>query len=212
MPHSKAVEDLIDLDKKLFALINGEWTHPLLDQAMPVLTDLHKYLWFVAGLIPFLVAIWVFKFKTRAIKTLILIALAIGLSDAVSYRLIKPYVDRPRPQLSGVPVHLLTHPHTGKSFPSNHAANNFSAATVLSFAHPPLAPLFFAIAFIVGYSRIYVGVHFPFDVLGGALLGILIATLLWTTFGYKWINKKNERVTPLDPLRKHKSPNRMGED
>jgi undecaprenyl-diphosphatase len=68
-------------------------------------------------------------------------------------------------------------PHDG-SFPSGHAATSFAAATVLSFAFPRLAPALFLLAAAVGFSRVYVGVHYPLDVLGGAVLGVLVATAL----------------------------------
>lgn len=207
------MEELINLDKALFLKINGTWTYPILDKLMPVLTDLHQHLWFIAGLVPLLVAIWVFKFKVRALKTLVLIVMAIALADAVSYRVVKPLVDRPRPEMSGIPVTMRTLPHSGKSFPSNHAANNFAAATILSFAHPPAAPLFFAVAFVIAYSRIYVGVHFPLDVLGGATLGVIISTLIWVFLGFKWLkNTKGRVVLPPDPLRRVKRRHHRGDE
>jgi undecaprenyl-diphosphatase len=64
------------------------------------------------------------------------------------------------------------------SFPSAHAANIFGAATVLSMFYRRWAAAFFAVAVCVGYSRIYVGFHYPSDVLGGAVLGAGVALAL----------------------------------
>jgi len=64
------------------------------------------------------------------------------------------------------------------SFPSGHAATSFACATVLAFLVPRAAPLAYVLALAIGYSRLYVGVHWPLDVLAGAALGVAIALLL----------------------------------
>ena len=64
------------------------------------------------------------------------------------------------------------------SFPSGHAATSFACATVLALAFPRLAVPLYVLAAAIGFSRIYVGVHYPLDVLGGAVLGIAVAIAL----------------------------------
>jgi len=105
-------------------------------------------------------------------------ALAIGLSDAFCYRVIKPAVQRARPESAGVCVILRTGSHGGYGFPSNHAANAFAGATALGMAVPGLRWLALAVAALIAYSRVYVGVHFPADVVAGALLGILFGVVV----------------------------------
>jgi undecaprenyl-diphosphatase len=71
------------------------------------------------------------------------------------------------------PDALVAVPHSS-SFPSGHASTSFACATVLSFFVPRGAPAFYLLALAIGFSRIYVGVHWPLDVLGGAILGIAV--------------------------------------
>lgn len=110
----------------------------------------------------------------------------VGLSDFVSYRVIKSTAERNRPEQAGIPVVLRTTHHSGSSFPSNHAANAFAAASILAVALPGSSMLVFFVAFLIAYSRVYVGVHFPADVLAGALLGMAIAFFVRIVL-HKWI-------------------------
>jgi undecaprenyl-diphosphatase len=102
---------------------------------------------------------------------------AVVLSDLTATGL-KALIDRPRPPLRyPEPKTLVPLPHDA-SFPSGHAATSFAAATMLSFAFPRFAPALYVLAAAVAFSRIYVGVHYPLDVIGGAVLGMLVATAL----------------------------------
>ena len=168
------MESLINLDHALFQKINLDWTNPVFDQIFPVITDLHKNPWCLLVVIPLLI-IWIWKDRAHAPKWILALVISIGLSDGFAYRVIKGQVDRSRPAYAGVPHLLRTHDHSGPSFPSNHASNMFAAATILTAAFPAGAPVFFLVAFLIAYSRVYVGVHFPLDVLGGAILGTIIA-------------------------------------
>jgi undecaprenyl-diphosphatase len=103
-----------------------------------------------------------------------LTVIAVALADWSATGL-KALVDRPRPPLRyAEPKTLVPVPHDA-SFPSGHAATSFAAATMLSFAFPRFAPFLYVLAAAVAFSRVYVGVHYPLDVIGGALLGVLVA-------------------------------------
>jgi undecaprenyl-diphosphatase len=108
---------------------------------------------------------------------LFMTVLAVAVADWSATGL-KALIDRPRPPLRySEPKTLVALPHDA-SFPSGHAATSFAAATMLSFAVPRLAPLLFLLAAAIAFSRVYVGVHYPLDVIGGAALGVLVATCL----------------------------------
>jgi undecaprenyl-diphosphatase len=95
----------------------------------------------------------------------------------ISYGL-KQAIGRERPShVYATPRPLVHAPHDG-SFPSGHATASFACATILAFYAPRAAPAFFVLAAAIAWSRVYVGVHYPLDVLGGAGLGVLVALTL----------------------------------
>ncbi len=91
---------------------------------------------------------------------------------------LKALVDRDRPPLRYPEPKPLVHVPHDASFPSGHAATSFAAATILTFAFPRLGAPLFVLAAAVAFSRVYDGVHYPLDVIGGAALGILVALAL----------------------------------
>jgi undecaprenyl-diphosphatase len=107
-------------------------------------------------------------------KFVVLMILTILISDQLSSSLIKPLVDRTRPCFSLEGVKLLITIGPGKSFPSSHAVNNFAAATVISYFYKEYKAVLFTIAGLVAFSRVYVGVHYPLDVLAGAAIGMIV--------------------------------------
>ena len=107
------------------------------------------------------------------------VAVAIIVAESVSGAL-KLWVGRDRPPLSNPDPEPLVHLPSTYSFPSGHATVSFACATVLALAVPRLRVPLYTLATLISFSRVYVGVHYPFDVLAGAVLGVAIAIALRT--------------------------------
>jgi undecaprenyl-diphosphatase len=125
----------------------------------------HGLVWLLLAL---LVAVW-----RRSAFPFVLVAIAVLAADGLA-GLTKAAVREKRPS---EPNALITIPHS-HSFPSGHTATAVAGAVVLSTLVPRLTPLFVVLAAAVAYSRVYVGVHYPLDLVGGAALGAITALLL----------------------------------
>lgn len=112
---------------------------------------------------------------------------AVGVSDLIGGKIIKPFFERVRPNLSLHDVVMRAEHFSGYSFTSNHAANIFCAAMFFGIFYPRYRWFFLLYAFLVAYSRVYVGVHFPADVFIGGAWG---AGLGW--MGARLLSKKVE--------------------
>jgi undecaprenyl-diphosphatase len=125
----------------------------------------------VAGI--FLAVLW------RRPWFLAVLVLADAAADSLSFGL-REWIGRERPPLVYPEPKPLVHvPHSG-AFPSGHAATALACATVIACRHRRLAVPAFVLAAAIAWSRVYVGVHWPLDVLGGAALGVLLSTALLT--------------------------------
>jgi undecaprenyl-diphosphatase len=187
------MNSFLELDHQLFRLINSTWTTPFLDAFLPSITDLHKTSGFVFIFIPLLIAVLLWKRKLEGLWIFFGSLLCLGLADLLGGKVIKPFFGRPRPPLVLEDV-LIKAPHFGGfSFPSNHAVNMFCAAIFFGFYFPKFRPVLLIFAALVAYSRVYCGVHFPSDVLAGALLGAILgacAAKMWFHLYYQVIHKK----------------------
>jgi len=166
---------LLGWDVKVFFLINVRLQNGFFDLLMPILTNLHYWR------LP-LLAIWIALMvwggkRGRLVAGTAILALLF--SDQLSSHLLKPLLSRGRPCHTLPGVHLLVGCPHSYSLPSSHAANCFSIATLFSLEYKRVALPLMVIALLVSYSRIYVGVHYPLDVLMGALLGCICGGLSW---------------------------------
>lgn len=186
------LENLLHMDYALFDFINQTLSNAFFDMIMPYVRN--KKTW-----IPFYIlgAIILVKFKGKTGLIVILgTLLAVGLADGISSHVLKPFFERTRPCL--LPefsnhVNLIVERCSGAySFPSSHAANHFAIASFLSlvlYKEAKICPIVLVLwASLICFAQVYVGVHFPSDVLGGALLGGLIGLLV--AFLYKIAHKR----------------------
>jgi membrane-associated phospholipid phosphatase len=158
----------------------------LLTQFMLFITDKHN--WFpLAGVLVMLLLVQGRKLPygsgafSRINPRVFLFGLiiCIALSDQTG-RILKKNIDRTRPNRDPeTALQLNCHLHSSgrRSFPSNHAANSASVAAFTAMAYPPLAVYSYAVAFLVGFSRVYTAVHYPSDVLAGWAIGLFYGFL-----------------------------------
>lgn len=165
----------MQIDVHVFKVINQVWTNGLFNKVMPWVTDWRNTWWVFV----ILAVIWILAQRMKAVKVILGCALAVALSDSINHRVLKPLIKRDRPEvaLGAAQVRLLVPSSHNYGFPSNHASNSFAVATYISFIQPALAIVVYPLAWLISYSRIYVGVHFPFDVIAGALFGVIYAVI-----------------------------------
>jgi undecaprenyl-diphosphatase len=168
------IEYITNIDIFLFRFLNSGIANPVFDIVMPFITNL-KY-WYPVYIILIVGLLW--KGGKRGRICVLALLITITVSDQLSSSIIKELVGRLRPCHILSDVRLLVPCGGGKSFPSSHAVNNFAAAVVLFYYYRKYTWLYFSLAGLVAFSRIYVGVHYPMDVLGGAFIGSAVAVIM----------------------------------
>lgn len=168
----------LNLDSDLFYRINSVWTNSFLDHNLPWWRD--STAWYPLYL--FLFVFMLMNFGWRSWPWILFIALNVTITDQLSSTYLKQWIPRLRPcqdpNMIGHVRMLLNHCSGGLSFPSSHATNHFGAAvfifcTLRNYLEN-WSYLFFFWATSVSYAQVYVGVHYPTDVLGGAIIGSII--------------------------------------
>ena len=184
--------DSTSLDVRAFRILNGALVNPVFDTIMPFATDFDK--WRIV-----VILIWaalVILGKTRGRWAALVLIPVIVASDQLSSGVMKPLIERMRPcEVLGnvhlwygpdgwitTPAELVRSYKSSFSFPSGHAANITASMLFLGLVYRrALAPLL-AVAAVVSFSRIYIGVHWPSDVLAGMALGTAIGALAYVLF------------------------------
>ena len=179
------LERIKDLDQEIFLYLN-DYHNPFWDAVMVFVSN--KYVWipFYLGLIFYIV----YRYRRQSMAMLGMAIAAVGLADFVASGIFKPYFARLRPchdpELSAM-VNIVEGCGGQFGFLSSHAATGFALAVffnmILSERYTVFKVILIIWAFVVSFSRIYLGVHYPGDVAGGALLGSFLAYV--SAFGYE---------------------------
>lgn len=173
---------IVEIDHSLFYMINNQWSNGLFDAVMPVLRN--RYTWFPLYI---LIVSYLWNAFGGMKGTVLIISLisCVVLADMVSSQLIKKSIRRTRPCNEYVLQQNVIERSTCRysySFPSSHATNHFAIASFLilagglGFVNRSLMWLW---AGTIGFAQIYVGLHFPLDVIAGSLLGVITARLFY---------------------------------
>jgi undecaprenyl-diphosphatase len=176
------LDALLVWDERIFRLLNEDWLHPILDRLLPFVSDARTFT------LPLLMAaiVIVSVGRMRGLRFLGLAVVSVVVADAIGTYIFKYSLLRARPCIALADVRLLVGCTSLPSFPSNHAVNTSVLATLATLHMPRLWLPAMAVAFLVGYSRVYVGAHYPLDVLAGSMLGIVVALAFSGVMNFLW--------------------------
>ena len=182
-------QQIKDIDQALFYQINGVWHSPILDNILPWTRHSNNWIPLYIGLL-----VWMgYQIGWKTWKWLLFALLNVGLTDQISSSVFKPFFHRLRPcndpALVGKTRLLLDHCSGGFSFTSSHAANHFGLAMFIFITwgatNQRFTKYFFVWAGLIAYAQMYVGVHYPLDIIGGSIIGLLSGYFM-AKFYLKW--------------------------
>ena len=169
------IDKIVEIDKQVMVFLNKTISNPIFDFIMPIITN-QNFLVF-SGLI--LIGYLAYYGGKRGRITIVVLLPAAGEPDAICFQIIKPLVGRIRPSHEFYEfINLLVSKGGKYSFPSNHAANSFAFATVLSYFYDKNRTFLYIMASTIAFSRVYVGVHYPLDIVFGSIIGYLISWII----------------------------------
>ena len=180
------MDKLLQLDKQFFQAINSRWHNSLFDVVMPFMRNSNFWI----PLYLFLLLFVIFNNKKNACWWIFFAAGTVIISNFISSDLIKENILRLRPcndpQLADTVRVLVNYRPQSSSFTSSHATNHFAMAAFFYFTLKQFmgkwAVLFFIWASVICYAQVYVGVHFPLDIICGGLIGFVFGYLSARSF------------------------------
>jgi undecaprenyl-diphosphatase len=157
---------------------------PLLDRGMVAFSYFGAYAWLT-------LAIFMGLARPKRWPGVFQVILAIGLSTLLTDTIFKPLIGRNRPYVLYTDIDVIGIKESNASFPSTHASNAFAGAYAMSRVFPGARIVFWTIALLVAFARVYVGVHYPSDVIFGGLVGLGAA--VFVVGGTRWAWAENKR-------------------
>lgn len=181
------IDSLLHIDRSLFLVFNRDIANPAFDIFFVTITNGRSWI------VPVAIAaiFYVRAEKRKALLVILLSLITVAFSDQIAVSLIKPLVSRPRPCNPKALVdggRFLLGYKTSFSFPSAHACNIFAQATLFTLLYRKYRFYFLSFAALIAFSRVYVGVHYPIDVVGGMIVGIIVGLLVY--FGYQYVARQ----------------------
>ena len=182
---SEKIDPIINWDIRAFHFINETLSNPIFDAVLPLLRE--KFIWIplYLGLIYF----WLKTYGRKGAYLILALAITVAVSDQISAHIIKQAFHRLRPCQNIEGIHHIIRRidcGTGFSFVSSHAANHFAIAAFVALwfrkNYPKIEPWLYFWAGIISFAQVYIGVHYPLDVLSGALIGLILGWMAayWT--------------------------------
>tara|TARA_X000001036_G_C20688334_1_gene808505 strand:- start:2730 stop:3317 length:588 start_codon:yes stop_codon:yes gene_type:complete len=169
---SEIISVINQLDFILLSFFNSTLSNPFFNFIFPIITNAKNWIYIIL----LFYAILIFKYPKKGLLTFLLTLICVIITDAICAQLLKPYFSRIRPSHELYEnINLLIGKGGIYSFPSNHAANTMALTFTTSFFFKKTFKYLFVISLIIGFSRIYVGVHYPFDVFFGFIFGFIIS-------------------------------------
>lgn len=187
------LESLIQIDEAVFFFINATLANPVTDAVMPIVTND----WILRAFYTVAMILLLWKGDARVRWMVLFSALTLLLTDQVAAGYLKPLIARPRPCHGLADINLLVGCGGGFAMPSAHAASAFGQAAFFSLHHRRLISYLYPLAALVALSRVFVGVHYPGDIIAGTILGIVIGLIAALIF------RKLYPVRPKEIFRKH---------
>ena len=181
------IDTLVNIDKEIFIAIHTGIANPVLDWLMPILRDAKTW----TPLYLFFVVLAVRKYKAQGLYILLATVLVVALCDRFSSGFMKPFFERLRPcHEPSLAAYIRNLIDCGGQygFISSHAANHFGMAVMFTWFFKKVSKItylnwvFYAWAGIISLAQVYVGKHYPGDVIVGMILGILLGKLILTIF------------------------------
>jgi undecaprenyl-diphosphatase len=181
------LDALVAIDTALFRFINISLANPVTDAVMPFVTNGEH--WVIAVIL--MAGVLLYVERGRGIWIALGVAVVFAACDQASAHLIKPMVERVRPCHVVEGARVLIGCSGAYSFPSAHAANSMGLAVYLTYVFPQWRWIWFSLAGLMSISRVFVGVHYPLDLLGGWFVGAVLALAV---IGFKEFYNQRQMV------------------